>query len=324
MNLIDRLTILIPTYNRKERLLGTLQSISTQGHWGEFDIVIVDNCSNYSVKDAVKESFLEDFTKMISIHRWFFNTGMSTNISIAFEFVKTKWCWFISDDDKILDGALDTVLYDIKRYGDSAAVKYSIKDVCQYDNTVISDVNEWTSYYMAHHSGDKGYLSMLYNISALYPFLSELTIHSYSYLSFWIPVLKAINETTATMVMSSDNLFQYKQNNDGWSSSDERFLDTLLGIRTFFDSRYGFSSDSFCNFKKLYSCDLFNAKSVVLRIVYLSERDKRRHYYNLLKNYLTGNLLNILISKIFYHLILLMNLSPSKIKNFVLYINKYR
>ena len=273
MDLQDRLTILIPTYNRKERLLGTLHSIASQGHWGEYSIVIVDNCSDYNVEDAIKNEFSEFFTCNIKFHRWFFNTGMSTNISIAFEFVDTTWCWFISDDDEIKDGAVETIINDMKRYKNSVAIKYSIQDICQYDDKIINNVKEWSNYYQIHSSGDKGYLSMLYNISLLYPYLYELTVHSYSYLSFWLPVIRALNETNYNMVMSSDILFKYKSNNDGWSSSEERYLNTLLGIRTLFDSDYNLTEDTFQQFRKVFKSDLFDSKSIVLHVLYVPDKN---------------------------------------------------
>ncbi len=322
MDLQDRLTILIPTYNRKERLLGTLHSIESQGHWGEYDVVIVDNCSNYSVEEAIKEEFVDDFSKSVTVHRWFFNTGMSTNISIAFEFVRTKWCWFISDDDEILEGALDTILKDTKRYAEKIAVKYSIKDICNYDNSELSNVHEWASYYLSHPSGDKGYLSMLYNVSILYPYLQALTVHSYSYLSFWLPVLLALNETKTGMIMSSDLLFKYKSNNDGWSSSDERYLNTLLGIRTLFDFRYGLPPKTFCAFKRVFVENLFNAKPVVLRIVSLPERQSRQHYYDLLKSYFSGSIVDVLLSKIFFYFVLLFNIPPASVNKIIRVRNK--
>lgn len=317
MELEERLTILIPTYNRKERLLGTLQSIATQGHWGEYDIVIVDNCSDYSIEGAIKELFEDEFVQMITIHKWFFNTGMSTNISIAFEFVKTKWCWFISDDDEIQMGALDTILSDTKTFPNSAAIKYSIKDICEYDNSIIHNVDEWADYYYNHLSGDIGYLSMLYNISILYPYLQELTVHSYSYLSFWLPVIRALNETDAEMVMSSKELYKYKSNNDGWSSSDERYLNTLLGIRTLFDHNYQLSNETFLKFKNVFDCYLFNSKSIVLHILNLPEKRKRRHYYNLLSSYFTGSNFNVIISKVFFHINMFLNMSPASVRMIV-------
>ncbi len=313
MELKDGLTILIPTYNRKDRLLNTLRSISSQGHIGEYKIVIVDNSSNYDVKGTINEEFSGDFNKSVTVHRWFFNTGMSTNISIAFEFVDTKWCWFISDDDEILQGALQTIINDTKRYGNCAAIKYSINSVCDYDNSIINNVVEWAQYYMDHPSGDKGYLSMLYNISVLCPFLQELTVHSYSYLSFWIPVIRALNETDSTLVMSSDTLFKYKSNNDGWSSSDERFLNTLLGIRTLFDSRYSLPKTTFLKFKQVFSSDLFRSRKVILRILSLPKREDRQHYYHLLKYYLTGGAIEIVLTKLFYHFIVVFNVKPSSI-----------
>lgn len=317
MNLEDKLTILIPTYNREQRLTETLRSISNQGHWGEYSIVIVDNCSNYSVVDSIRNNFEEEFVDNITVHRWFFNTGMSTNISIAFEFVNTKWCWFISDDDEILDGALNTLLSDAKCYPTCAAIKYSIKDICRYDNSTIHDVEEWSRYYFIHSSGDKGYLSMLYNIEVIYPYLSELTVHSYSYLSFWLPVLRALNETSAIMIMSSDVLFKYKSNNDGWSSSNERYLNTLVGIRTFFDSKYSLSEKTFEDFKRVFLDDLFSARSVIIKILYMPNRDDRKYYYFLLKQYLSGSFIDFCLAKPLYYVATYLNISPNTIKRII-------
>lgn len=313
MELKDGLTILIPTYNRQERLLNTLRSIFSQGHWGEYMIVIVDNCSNYNVEDIIITEFPESFTRNIRVHRWFFNTGMSTNISIAFEFVDTKWCWFISDDDEILEGALNTVLKDTKRMEKIAAIKYSITDICTYDNSIIQSVDDWASYYIAHLSGDMGYLSMLYNISILYPYLQELTIHSYSYLSFWLPVIRALNESDAGLIMSSDVLFRYQNNNDGWSSTYEKYLNTLLGIRTLFDFKYGLSQNTYCKFKKVFVV-LFDTKSIVKRIVLLPDKHMRVHYYNLLKNYISGRVFDVCLSKVLYHIVIIFNIPPYILK----------
>ena len=45
-----------------------------------------------------------------------------------------------------------------------------------------------------------------------------------------LPVIRALNETSANLAMSSEVLFKYKSNNDGWCSSIERYLNTLVGI----------------------------------------------------------------------------------------------
>lgn len=311
MNFLDRLTILIPTYNRKERLLETLSAISLQGYWGEYDIVIVDNCSNYNVDETICEAFPAEFNKMINVHRWFFNTGMSTNISIAFEFVRTKWCWFLSDDDLILDGALEQVMKDIKTHPSVAAIKYSIENICSYEDCTIDSVEEWAAFYINHNTGDKCYLSMLYNISILYPYLSELTIHSYSYLSFWLPVLRVINETDSNMLISSTRLYKYKPNSDGWSSTHDKYLNTLLGIRTLFDSNYGFSYHCLERFKRVYS-DLFNCKVVTYKITMLNNNADRKNYYDLLKHYYSGSLFDKCIYKIFIRFIIFFNV-PTKV-----------
>lgn len=314
MDFQDRLTILIPTYNRKGRLLETLRSISSQGYWGEYDIVIVDNCSNYNVEDAISAALPDAFCRMIEVQRWFFNTGMSTNISIAFEFARTKWCWFLSDDDTILDGALSQIFKDTKEHSSVAAIKYSIENICCYDDTTLSSIEEWAGYYINHNTGDKCYLSMLYNISTLYPYLSESTIHSYSYLSFWIPVWRAINETDSYMFMSSAQLYKYKPNNDGWSSTHNKYLNTLLGIRTLFDSRYGLTHKCSNRIKNVYA-DMFNWRVVGFKITMLEDNKDRSNYYVKLKNYLTGSLSERIIYSIFIWIVLFFNIPSNIIQN---------
>ena len=49
---MNDLTILIPTYNRKERLKQTLECLQNQTKQ-DYIIVIVDNCSSYCVKNLV-------------------------------------------------------------------------------------------------------------------------------------------------------------------------------------------------------------------------------------------------------------------------------
>ena len=320
MNCNNKLTILIPTYNRKERLFNTISNIYNQGHWGEYKIVIVDNHSDYSVQEMINQNFCSDFVKSVMVFRWKFNTGMSTNISIAFEFVETEWCWFLSDDDEILNGSLDIVLSDIQRYGNYSAIKYSIEGICKYDNTTISSVSTLLDYYAKHDSGDKYYLSMLYNIKQLYPYMSELTVRSYTYLSFWLPIIRILNEQNNPVLMSSNTLYSYKKNNDSWSSSPEKYLQTILGIRTLFDSTYNLSFTDFKKLKKVFFSNLFFCNTVIIRILLVDDNNLRKHYYKLLNNYIVGKYPMKLIAKIIYYLFVSFHI-PSQ---FIYKLKEYR
>jgi len=118
------LTILITTYNRKERLIGMLRSIEKQKMYDQCEIVISDNASNYDVKKTIKENFNKDFCDTITIHRWAFNTGMSTNMSISFSLVNTDWCLYLSDDDEMTNSSIEKILSDIKENPNAIAIKY--------------------------------------------------------------------------------------------------------------------------------------------------------------------------------------------------------
>ena len=57
------LTIMITTFNRRERLLRTLHQIEQQGYFEQYCILISDNCSDYDVKDMLDKEFEPPFRK---------------------------------------------------------------------------------------------------------------------------------------------------------------------------------------------------------------------------------------------------------------------
>ena len=61
------LSIIIPTYNRKERLKKQLQSIHNQADHNEVDIVLCDNCSNYNVKEMVLRELPSSFANSMRV-----------------------------------------------------------------------------------------------------------------------------------------------------------------------------------------------------------------------------------------------------------------
>ena len=89
-----KLTVLIPTYNRKEPLREQLRSLEVQGLWDEYEIIISDNHSNYDVKEMINESFSADFVKIIRIERRSCNVGGDLNVSLSFQLPTTEWMWF--------------------------------------------------------------------------------------------------------------------------------------------------------------------------------------------------------------------------------------
>ena len=233
-----KLTILITTYNRKERLLNMLNSIERQKMYDKCEIVISDNSSNYDVDELVKQHFSIDFYNTIRIHRWSFNTGMSTNMSVSFTLVNTDWCLYLSDDDEMTNNSLAKILIDIQDNPNAIAIKYSLTGRDTYPDSKINTLEELENYYILNNDkiNEFFYLSRVYNLKLLRNYLSYLTEYSYTYISFIIPLIFALRDNVGYILTSSFQNINYIicPANENWYFN-ERYVKTFLGIITIED-----------------------------------------------------------------------------------------
>lgn len=94
------LSICIPTYNRRERLLDCLNSILVSSSLCrddfKFEICISDNNSNYDINEIIK-----NFEKKLSIklNKNSKNLGFANNAIKCIEMAKGEYTWLIGDDD---------------------------------------------------------------------------------------------------------------------------------------------------------------------------------------------------------------------------------
>lgn len=233
------LTVLITTYNRKQRLLAMLQSIYSQGNFDCFNIIIVDNCSPDYDWSSMLADFPKDYSEIITVYRRKYNCGMSCNITSCFQFVDTKWCLFLSDDDELVEGAIRNVLNDIDAFSDSCAIKYSIKGYPKHRDVNINDIDIFCDYFRSYKSeGDFLYLVMVYNMDLLLPHMGLGTTYAYNYVGWFMPIFSCITNDRGSMRLSSKEIIDYKQPDPGtgWGR-----LPVALGISTFMDSSFNLS-----------------------------------------------------------------------------------
>lgn len=249
------LTLLIPTFNRKQQLLELLKSIELQGCVNQYKIIICDNHSNYNVNEAIISSFEGDFVKNIRVNSWSFNTGMSTNISVPLLLVETEWCWMLSDDDSLTDGALPYILSLIKKNPDVLAIKCSLKDYVYHKDCSVTSVPDFIDYYSdPQKSGEMMYLSMVYNLRNLHPYLPKITEYSYSHLSFLLPLLFGLKDGKI-IKFSSFAAIDYRDDaGDNWAKV--RALKVALGVRTLLDVDYGLDDKLTARLLKLLTRDI--------------------------------------------------------------------
>ncbi|MBT4512995.1 MAG: glycosyltransferase family 2 protein [Chloroflexi bacterium] len=119
------LSICIPTFNRSQYLKECLESVlsSAKGYEDQIEIVISDNASTDDTASVVSE--FEKRSSRIRYHR------NDTNIYIENFFVVSglalgEYVWIFGDDDKVMDGAIPTILNRIKSGYDLIFCNYSI------------------------------------------------------------------------------------------------------------------------------------------------------------------------------------------------------
>ena len=103
------LTIAIPTYDRNERLLRTLEQLLPQLTTA-CELIILDNNSPVPVQQTSAAALARFPLVSCRIIRHRVNIGGNANIVRCFEICETPWLWVLGDDDDIADGAIGTIL----------------------------------------------------------------------------------------------------------------------------------------------------------------------------------------------------------------------
>lgn len=141
-----RLSICIATYNRAEYIGETLESIIPQ-ITDEVEIVVVDGASTDGTSNVVK-SYIE-VCKQINYIQLPSKGGVDQDFCKAVELSKGEYCWLMSDDDILKQGAIQIVLDEIKHNNYSLIIVNS--EVRNSDLSRLVDkkrlqINENTTY----------------------------------------------------------------------------------------------------------------------------------------------------------------------------------
>lgn len=222
-DVILMLTIVIPTYNRKERLLQQLKSLLDQKSIDQVKILVIDNASDYDVQATIQGEFPVP-RAVIEIIRNPYNIGMAANLSSIFQHCDTEWCWALGDDDKTTENSLDIILSDINQHPDIAFTKYSLEGRVPLVDHTVADISSFFEYYSSIASytvwGEFTFLSNnLFNIAALRPYLGYANSYSYTQVGHLIPPLFALKERAIRARFSSDTIVKYipPAPGSGWS-----------------------------------------------------------------------------------------------------------
>jgi len=106
-----KLSICIPTLNREDFIKDTLDSLIINNS-PEIEIIIVDGSKENITKDIIDEYILKGLKVKYMKSDSFI--GMDLDVSQAVKESKGDYCWLMSDDDTLVDGAIEIVLEKIR------------------------------------------------------------------------------------------------------------------------------------------------------------------------------------------------------------------
>lgn len=104
-----QLSIVIPTYNRRERLAETLRAILPNCAKFNVGVLILDNASPEPVEELINSDF-SSFRPLVKVVRNRFNIGANANICRCFELCETEWMWLLGDDDLPKSEAIELII----------------------------------------------------------------------------------------------------------------------------------------------------------------------------------------------------------------------
>jgi len=99
----NKLTIAIPTYNRKDLLLKNVKNILT--HSEECRVLIIDNATPKFEKIDLKQELGSLYTENIGRIKFIknkINIGGNANVLRCIEYCETEYVWILGDDDFLL------------------------------------------------------------------------------------------------------------------------------------------------------------------------------------------------------------------------------
>ncbi|AZQ61551.1 glycosyltransferase family 2 protein [Flammeovirga pectinis] len=300
----DGLSIVIPSYNRKEQLIKVLDSIFSQDITTLYEVVVIDNCSDYNISEFYTHEKLRIIRNNI-------NVGMSTNIVNPFLHCKTKWMWILSDDDITLNNSINIINNKIKDQPNNCAFKFSTEGTSTTGlekDLSIKSLQELINYYKFDKKIRRGNLVFIsnnvLNLETLYPYLGKAFEYSYTFIGHLIPIFYALDEKQL-MTFSSQKIVKYIDPGDNFWS----FEKVGLGLTTLSHINFDLNKEEYKKFLDV----VFPITYDRLFKYYFKKRNKKGF-----RNY-----------KMTYHTIYFQNLNTiEKIKYYfysiILYLNEKR
>lgn len=271
------LTIAIPTYNRRSQLIRLLKSIESQNCVDVYSIIISDNCSSYSVQDALDEEFSGAFRDNIEVMRREVNGGGDYNISSLFACAKTKLFWIVGDDDELTPDSILKVIEKSEKYPDIPVFKYKMPAAFDFPEDIrMSCVDDLVNCHK------KGYLlggiifvsNNVFNTVLAKSFFSDCLYYGYCSVSQLIPMARCLVGSDYDALLCKDIIVKYNApEGDHWN-----YIKIATSLSSFLDINWG---NNYKDVKKFFRiiCSYFGLGEFLIDNINIKDKPYSNYIY---------------------------------------------
>lgn len=271
------LTVLIPTYNRKDKLLRTLLALKKQTN-EKFNIIISDNKSNYSIKEEILPLLDNKFSEKVQIFEQPFNVGGAANIVGLLGLCKSKWGWMLGDDDLVNENAIDIIYKKIEQFPDAKLFWFSLELSYKEEEYFCSMEELKTMLYRYHNGWDFIFCSnKIYDISSIGEYMDLTYRYLYTRIAQCFPFMEMLKGRGKVAVIGSESIVEHAGFDGGVITWDVN--KTISGLRTLIDYETGLDWRNHCIFVKEV---MFGPKFILKN--YLSSKEIPWNYRIFLMN----------------------------------------
>ena len=255
----EMLTVLIPTYNRRQQLTRTLDALNKQSDKA-FRIFISDNASNYSIADEILSRYDQNFVQRITVHVHKSNVGADMNIASVLANCETQWGWLLGDDDSIEEYAIETIKKHININSQCSAIWFSISQKMTDDIIMQSLDNLIDILKLNNFNGDWIFMSnKVYNIPETIKYFESMFFRLYTRIPHCIPILDMLKNHEKVCVVNSVQIVKHDplEHDITWHINS-----TVTGLRTIMDYNSGLP---YSKHKKLVKYTMFRPGFIIRR-----------------------------------------------------------
>lgn len=307
--LSEKLTVIIPTYNRVNSLKLTLISLC-QYNRDNIEIIVLDNNSNDDTQKVVTE--MQAHYHFIKYQRNKVNIGLNANLLRTIEICETEWLWMLGDDDFIIENCFEIIQTNISKLTDTVLINFAEVNFIQRANEISTKGLEQFLCFLDSFPNALFISTNIFNASKLKEYLSLGFQYSYSMIPCFIMVMANLKREDSKVIFSEKSIVKFKnpENTEKWSylnlwlglpTSYEAFTDLnknekeLLDNKIFCEVKLSFNL--FYNIFQLYKCNLTLAKYISRQIISRNQSFSSSSKVKILLFFL------VVESKIFRHLL---------------------